>query len=142
MKKMIIIILITFIFLPLKNKELNFDIFKEFKELVLRKEKCLFTIMKIESNFNEKAINKRSKASGILQMFKIAVDEANRISGFNYSYDDRFNFSKSIEMFYIINDYWNSEYNPEKVARFWCGGFLPKHKTDNYYNKFLKNYNL
>ena len=146
MKKMIIIILITFIFLPLKNKELNFDLFKEFKELVLRKWNLpIYIAMNETSNFDEKAINKKENAAGLLQIRPIMIRDVNRIVGYKkYTLNDRYNFSKSLEIFYIIQDHYNPEYDIEKAARIWNGGpdGIYQSSTINYYNKFLKNYNL
>jgi len=70
----------------------------------------LQAIIWVESRGNEKAVGK-GDCVGILQLTKIYVNEANRLLGFKkYSYDDRFDSLKSIEMFTLIQ----YVYNPEK----------------------------
>lgn len=175
MKRMIIILLMLIFNLTSKNGIITNELKAKLNELKFKKEKIFFSILSIETNnFNEKAINPITKASGVLQMYKIQVDEINRIikvskwikklsTDFSlddmmgvtkinkkrlifclllpetpfYTYDDRFNFKKSEEMFFIYNNYWFPDYNPEQVARSWGGGIKGKYNTDNYYNKFL-----
>lgn len=47
---------------------------------------------------------------GILQITPIYVKEANRLSGKNFTLDDRYSVEKSLEMFSIIQNH----YNPDK----------------------------
>jgi len=94
----------------------------------------------VESRGNTKAIGK-GDCVGVLQLTKIYVMECNRLLGFKkYSYDDRFDSLKSIEMFTLIQ----SVYNPEKdinKAMFYHNkkaGIEYKNKILNRI-KFLKN---
>lgn len=73
-------------------------------------EKLQLSLMKVESECNPEAVNKTSGASGILQLMPIYVKEANRISGLSYTLDDRFDPSKALEMFEIVQGH----HNPEK----------------------------
>lgn len=101
----------------------------------------IYAISFVESKGNEKAISKDGKCVGILQIKKILVDECNRISDKKFTYQDRFNKEKSIEMFNIIQNYYNPTKNHEKAIRLWNGGpNYKKSNTQNYYLKVLKKY--
>lgn len=103
-------------------------------------------IMKVESSYDEKAYNKDGKCAGILQITPILVKEANRISALlntskNYTLDDRFNVKKSVEMFNIIQDFYNKEHNIEKAIRLWNGGpgYVIK-ATQKYYENVIREF--
>ena len=100
------------------------------------------SIIEKESNGNPKAVNKRGNCVGILQITPILVRDCNRILGEKkYSYQDRLNRNKSIEMFNIIQNYYNKEKNIEKAIRLWNGGAnYSKWKTEEYYQKVMKIY--
>jgi hypothetical protein len=86
-------------------------------ELKERKDKILLAIIQHESKGNVNAYNKVEDAVGLLQIRKIYVDECNRILGKKvYSYQDRKDPKKSIEMFYVIMDYRAPDYNLDKVS--------------------------
>lgn len=74
---------------------------------------------------------------GILQITPIAVKEASRISGKNYSHNDAYSVQKSLEMFYIIANRYCPEVNYEKMARIWNGGprGYTKECTEEYWSK-------
>ena len=66
-------------------------------------DKVVKAIAQVESNNNEKIVSKNKAHVGLLQISKITVDECNRILGYKkFSYEDRYNGDKSLEMFYII----------------------------------------
>ena len=52
-------------------------------------------LMDVESDNNPNAIGDNGKAVGILQIHEICVDDVNRITKSNYTYDDRYNVTKS-----------------------------------------------
>ena len=63
------------------------------------------------------------QAVGILQIWPIMVKEVNIILGYKkYTLKDRLNNKKSIEMFWVYQNYYNPEHNPDKMCRIWCGG--------------------
>ena len=101
-------------------------------------------LIKVESNGDEKAVSKNKMFVGILQISEILVDDCNRIIGEKkYTYDCRYNKEKSIEMFYIIQNYYNPSKDLTFAIRMWKGG--PKWKTNSiptkeYYNKVMKEY--
>ena len=66
---------------------------------------------------------RRENAVGILQIRPIAVQEVNRILGYQkYILADRNDSVKSVKMFFIIQNYHNPSFNPQKAAYIWNGG--------------------
>jgi len=66
-------------------------------------------------------------AWGCLQIHLEMVEEVNRISKINktgkpYKSEDRWDRTKSIEMFVIYTNYWTPGWEPQTVARRWNGG--------------------
>ena len=105
--------------------------------------KLINAIAHVESKHNEKLVSKNHTHVGLLQISKITVDECNRIIGRKkYRYDDRFNREKSIEMFIVIQKFYNKTNNIERAIRLWNGGpNASKSKTEKYYRKVIKVYN-
>lgn len=104
----------------------------------------LNSIITIESKGNAKAITKDGSA-GILQIKPIMVKEVNRICRINkidkkFTLSDRFDVDKSIEMFWIYQNFYNKNASYEKMARDWNGGPSghKKSKTKKYWNKVNK----
>ena len=101
-------------------------------------------ISAVESRGNPRAVN--GKHVGILQISPIVVDDCNRINHLKkndkrYTYEDRYSKEKSIEMFWIIQNFYNKEKNLEKAIRLWNGGSNYKKNlkaTDGYLKKVLK----
>ncbi len=96
----------------------------------------------VESKGDSTAIGDGGRAVGVLQIWKIMVDDVNRILGrrgisYKYTYNDRYNRDKSIDMFLIWHDYYHKYASYEKVARCWNGGPMgyTKHCTKNYWYK-------
>ena len=81
----------------------------------------------LESNFDPFAVNKRSKARGILQILPPMIKEVNRIleeynlSYIKYTWDDAFNIEKSINIWYIVQTYHNPDYNVKEACKIWFG---------------------
>lgn len=106
-------------------------------------DKVVKAIAQVESKNNERVVSNNKVHVGLLQISKITVDECNKIIGKKkYSYNDRYSREKSIEMFYIIQDKYNSKYDVEKAIRIWNGGPFckDKRKTDKYYKRVMKVY--
>jgi len=73
-------------------------------------------IMMTESRYNPNAVGK-SKDQGVFQQTPIYVKEVNRILekvgvSQRYTHEDSFNIKKSIEMFNIIQNYYNPQHSP------------------------------
>lgn len=102
-------------------------------------------ISAVESKGNTRAVS--GKHVGILQISPIVVDECNRINKLKknvkrYTYGDRYSKKKSIEMFWIIQNFYNKERNLEKAIRLWNGGSgYTRAGTQKYYNKVIKELN-
>ena len=88
-------------------------------------------IGKVESSDGTDLIGDNGRAIGYLQMHTIMVDEINRILGSKtYSYEDRWDREKSIEMFNVYQSYYNPGQNHEIACRIWNGG--PKARFNKY----------
>ena len=102
-------------------------------------------ISAVESKGNTRAVN--GKHVGILQISPIVVNDCNRINKLKknvkrYTYGDRYSEEKSIEMFWIIQNFYNKERNLEKAIRLWNGGSgYTRAGTQKYYNKVIKELN-
>lgn len=106
-------------------------------------------IVHVESRGNTKLIGKDGDV-GMMQQLEISVEEANRLNKFNnknYTLKDRFNPKSQIEMFLIIQDYYNKSGDYETAARLWNGHDFKKQKpaTLVYWKKvqsaMIKGYN-
>lgn len=105
-------------------------------------------ISEVESRGNPKAVS--GKHVGVLQISPVVVDDCNRINKLKkreqrFTYGDRYSVEKSIEMFNIIQDFYNpdngtvdGEVRIERAMRIWNGGGSWKtnpRATDGYVNK-------
>ena len=100
----------------------------------------------VESGLNDKA--KSGVHAGFLQISKGCVTECNRINKIKgvstrYTLQDRFNHQKSIEMFWIIQKFYNPKLDIDYMVLLWNEGNSamkkPKRKTI-YYKKVMKVY--
>ena len=106
-------------------------------------ERLINAIVQVESGSNPKAVGGNSV--GILQITPICLKECNNIriqqkSPIRYILSDRYNPSKSIEMFNLIQDKYNPEHNLERAIRLWNGG--PRYSirgTDRYFRKVMSH---
>ena len=92
----------------------------------------------------ENIVGDNGNAVGILQIWKIQVDECNRVAEImgrpeRFTYEDRWDEEKSKEMFFIIVEYWHKEsgYDWEEISRCWNGGpnGMRLKKTEWYWTK-------
>lgn len=104
--------------------------------------KVLKSIAYVESKNNPKAVC--GDQVGLLQIRPILVKDCNRIlelrgSSRRYSMKDRYNASKSREMFIIYQSYYNPKGNVERAIRLWNGGSgYTISGTQKYYVKVKK----
>lgn len=89
-------------------------------------------IMK-ESKGDPLAIGKTQDV-GILQITPIYVKEANRLSGKGFTLEDRTSVEKSMEMFNIIQDYWNPDKDIAKAIKLHNPGAGPEYAEAIYKN--------
>lgn len=101
----------------------------------------------IESSGDSMAYNYSTDAAGILQIRPIMVREVNRLLKDNnfdkiYSLDDRFNRTKSIDMFHIWRTLKHPDDDFEVLARCWNGGpqGYKSHLTIEYWNRVKNNF--
>ena len=101
----------------------------------------LEAIMFVESRNNDSAYASSEDAVGCLQIRKCMVDDVNRIlkrkkSNISFTYNDRWNRKKSVEMFNIFITYYNLN-TAEEMARGWNGGpnGINKSATLRYWGK-------
>lgn len=108
--------------------------------------RLLNALVWVESSRNEKAVGDNGKAIGLLQLHKVYVDDVNRIIGKKkYSYADRWNPQKSIEMTVVYLKHYGRRYERltgkkasyEILARIHNGGpdGWGKDKTSEYWSK-------
>ena len=104
-------------------------------------------IIQVESRGNAKAHNPIGDCAGILQITPCLVSECNKIlkekkSTKRYTKDDRYNVTKSKEMFVLMQKKYNPEHNVEKAIRCWNSGFRKdwKNRSTGYYKKVMKHY--
>ncbi|MBO7381803.1 MAG: hypothetical protein J6U03_00335 [Muribaculaceae bacterium] len=97
-------------------------------------------MIQCESKGNPKVRN--GQYVGVLQISPICVRAVNQISTKKFSYNDRLNREKSIEMFNIFMDRYNPDHDIEKAIRMWSGGVRYSVKrTQKKYNKVIAVYN-
>ena len=96
----------------------------------------------VESRDNDSAYNKREDAVGCLQIRPIMLRECNRILELQnvekrYTLQDRWSRIKSVQIFYVVNNYHHENATYEEIARAWNGGpnWAQKGGTKRYWNK-------
>ena len=120
----------------------------EIKPIVRDLEDLIEAMVWVESKGDPNAFAKREDAAGVLQIRPIMVNEVNRILNIKkddrfYTLDDRWNETKSIEMFYVFVDYYHKDSSYEEIARCWNGGpkGLQKKQTKRYWKKVQNTLN-
>lgn len=131
-KKTILIILILFMISPLIKGQ---TVEKSFNW-----RNVISAIAYVESRYDANAVSKTGNHVGYLQISRIMVKDCNRIIGYEkYTYNDRLDIKKSIEMFHLIQKTYNPSNNVEKAIRLWNGGTgYTKEKTEAYYQRVKK----
>ena len=137
MKKMITIIIFIFLFLPLHAPEYHYLYFQE-SEGIRVFDKMLYAFEKVESDFNCDTVNS-CNAGGILQITPKMIAECNRITKllkipFRCVLSDRLDSLKSVQIWYIVQNYWNLGYDLKRACKIWN----PK-GDKRYYIRILKN---
>ena len=108
--------------------------------------RLITAIGKVESGLNDKAVS--GVHAGFLQISKVAVADCNRINKIKgnptrYTLQDRFNHQKSIEMFIIVQEFYNPKGDLDYAILLWNEGcsamYKPKRET-KYYKKVMREY--
>lgn len=102
-------------------------------------------IAMVESEGNPKRVSRNGLYVGYLQISEILVRECNRIAGYKkYTYADRYDKQKSINMFIDYQEFHNKTGNMEKAIRLWNSGdvncMVRKARTEGYYKKVMSKY--
>ena len=106
----------------------------------------LLSVMWYESRFNKTAVNPVSGARGVLQILPIMINEANRLrrlqgSDIRYTWDDAWDVEKSIEIWYLVQNYHNPDYDLQKACMIWFGrGVQYDGKTWREYHRDVHQY--
>ena len=109
------------------NTELKkFDIKYQYDEIKKDIKDIIDAIIFVESSDNDSAYRESEDAVGCLQIRQTMVNDINRIlkrkgSNLRYTYNCRWDRTKSIEMFNIFVDHYNLT-TAEEMARCWNGG--------------------
>lgn len=154
MKFLVVILLaiigaLSFMLINTKNTELHFEntpFITHANSNVLITPDLINAIIRVESNGDTNAVGDSGRSVGCMQISKAVVDDVNRFSSKTYTYNDRYNRAKSIEIFKIyINHYATTKrlgHTPtlEDIARIWNGGpnGFKKTATKSYWIK-VKN---
>jgi hypothetical protein len=111
--------------------------------LEIRKARVLRKIVQIERPRNSADAHRaylREGAVGILQIREIMVGEVNRILGERrYFLSDRTDSVRSVEMFFIYQNFHNPQYNEQEACFLWCGGSSYRRATPKGWG-ILRNY--
>ena len=102
-------------------------------------------IAMVESEGNPKRVSRNGLYVGYLQISEILVRECNRMAGYKkYTYADRYDKQKSINMFIDYQEFHNKTGNMEKAIRLWNSGdvncMMRKARTEGYYKKVMSKY--
>lgn len=102
-------------------------------------------IAQVESKKNPKVVSKDGRYVGYLQISEILVRQCNIIAGYKkYTYKDRYDKQKSIDMFIDFQEKYNPEGNYEKAIRLWNSGDLNcmnrKARTEGYFRRVMSKF--
>lgn len=129
--------MIVYISLPAKAAEKRKEIVVVRETKRIDKHKLVEAFIQVESDGNNRAVNKDSGATGCLQLTNTMILEANRLIGRNkYKLSDRTNRRKSIEIFHVIMQNKNPAYDIHLAAKIWN----PRSKL-SYHTAIEKKYN-
>jgi soluble lytic murein transglycosylase-like protein len=138
MKKLLLLAVMAISLSATAQTEPKVDLEKKWGAVIL-------AIAQVESRGNAKAVSKNGLYVGYLQIAQILVRECNRIVGYKkFTYADRYDKQKSIDMFITYQERYNPEGNMEKAIRLWNSGDLKcmqrKARTEGYYRRVMRNY--
>jgi hypothetical protein len=129
MKKTMLILLLTFIFLRCIAPTVPVHLLiQELKPVYIfnLSDPLARSVAYCESRFEPYVVNRISGARGLMQITKIMIKEVNKICIHlklpnRYTWKDAFDPLKSIEIWYIVQKYKNPEYHIDKACRIWFG---------------------
>jgi hypothetical protein len=109
------------------------------------KDKLLAAIIQTESRYDAGAVLPSENAVGILQIRPIMIEDVNRILIYKkdsrrYTLEDRINPKKSIEIWYIVQRYYNPTYDLRTACLVWNGRGKDGQGDKNYLAKIQSLY--
>lgn len=114
-------------------------VYDALKELKLKVLKAIIAVEKPQTKEQAIAAKIRENAVGLLQLRPVAIREVNRILGKQVYYlSDRTDSIKSVEIFFIIQQFHNPEFNPQKAAYVWNMGSNYRKATKEQWKKGLQ----
>jgi len=131
MRKLTLLILLNIpllCFAPILTTDPNIEAYKvyliekaksDFK--ALRIDYLISAVSFVESRGNSLAYNEKEIARGHLQIRPVMKRHVNQISNSNYTVSDCFDYTKSIEMFKIVMENHNPEYDIHEACLIWNG---------------------
>jgi hypothetical protein len=94
-----------------------------FRDEAIYFDRMLYSFQAVESNFDTKVINSLGYG-GILQIGQEMINEANRICKLTgnpaeFTLIDRLDSTKSVQIWYIVQNYWNPSYDLMRACKVW-----------------------
>lgn len=132
------ILLCTIAFVPSEFSQKTYIVHDDTSniEQVDTKEALLNAFIYVESKGSDSTVNKKSGATGCLQIMPILIDEANRLTGTGkYTLSDRTDRNKSREIFHLIMERKNPSYDIDIACKVWNPNGKQSY-TDSVRNKF------
>lgn len=138
MKKLLVLVLMTISLGAVAQKAPKVDLQKKWGPVIN-------AIAMVESQGQPNVVSKNGLYVGYLQISEILVRECNRIVGYKkYTYADRYDKQKSMDMFIDYQEHYNPDGNMERAIRLWNSGDLKcmtrKARTEGYYQRVMKKY--
>jgi hypothetical protein len=138
MKKLLALVLMVFTLTAAAKPASEIDLQKKWGAVIQ-------AIAMVESECQPHKVSRNGLYVGYLQISEILVRECNRIVGYKkYTYADRYDKQKSIDMFIDYQEHYNPDGNMERAIRLWNSGDLKcmtrKARTEGYYQRVMKRY--
>ena len=138
MKKLLVLILMAISMTAVAQTAPKVDFQKKWGAVI-------HAIAMVESQGQPNVVSKNGLYVGYLQISEILVRECNRIVGYKkYTYADRYDKQKSMDMFIDYQEHYNPDGNMERAIRLWNSGDLQcmtrKARTEGYYQRVMKKY--
>ena len=138
MKKLLLLVLTTISLTAAAKSAPEIDLQKKWGAVIE-------AIAMVESERHPDKVSRNGLYVGYLQISEILVRECNRIVGYKkYTYADRYDKQKSINMFIDYQEHYNPDGNMERAIRLWNSGDLKcmtrKMRTEGYYRRVMSRY--
>ena len=136
MKKLMLLTLSIFLLLSIISPTVSFDTDRRYCKTPIKhffkEDKLLTAVMYEESRFNDTIVNWKENAVGILQIRPCMLNRVNWIlrqqgDSLQFILADRYDSTKSVKMWYIVQKYDNPSYDPQIACYLWNGG-VPRYK--------------